>query len=69
MDEFNLERPKTYVQWMLGNSCNYQCSYCNEIFRSGNYNFPEDELFLETCKNIIYHYDNLGRDEIGRAHV
>lgn len=62
MDEF--ERPKTKVQWMLGNSCNYNCSYCLDIFKRGDIPFIENELLLETCKDIIYHYDSLGRDVV-----
>jgi MoaA/NifB/PqqE/SkfB family radical SAM enzyme len=65
MDDFELaERPKTRVQWLLGNRCNYQCSYCNEMFRKGNLNFPTDEVVLEICQDIIAHYDDLGRDVV-----
>ena len=63
MDDF-FNRPKTHVEWLLGNKCNYQCSYCNEIFRLGDKAFPPDELVLDVCKDIIQHYDDLGRDVI-----
>lgn len=62
MEDF--ERPKTYVQWMLGNRCNYNCSYCLDIFKRGDYNPPNEDIFIETCKDIIYHYDELGRDVV-----
>jgi len=62
MDEF--ERPKTRVQWMLGNKCNYNCSYCLDILKRGDYPPPDEELFVEISKDIIYHYDDLGRDVI-----
>jgi MoaA/NifB/PqqE/SkfB family radical SAM enzyme len=65
MDEFELEeRPKTRVQWLLGNRCNYQCSYCHEIFRKGDKAFPDDDLVLEVCQTIIAHYDELNRDVV-----
>ena len=62
MDDF--ERPKTKVQWLLGNNCNYHCSYCLEIFHKGTNPFPDNDLFLEVCKDIIYHYDDLGHDVV-----
>jgi sulfatase maturation enzyme AslB (radical SAM superfamily) len=49
---------------MLGNNCNYNCSYCLDIFKKGDHPFPDDELFLEISKDIIYHYDDLGRDVV-----
>jgi pyruvate-formate lyase-activating enzyme len=60
MEETN--RPKTRVQWLLGNNCNYSCSYCHEMFRVGNKPFPNDDLLREVCQDIIYHFDNRGRD-------
>jgi len=62
MDEF--ERPKTRVQWMLGNNCNYNCSYCLDIFKRGDLPFVDNDLLIEVSKDIIYHYDELGRDVI-----
>lgn len=58
------ERPKTYVEWQLGNSCNYKCSYCHEMFRLGDKAFPTPEKILEVTKDIIFHYDELGRDVV-----
>lgn len=59
-----LDRPKTYIEWQLGNSCNYSCSYCHEMFRLGDKKFPSDEQILEITKDIIFHYDELGRDVV-----
>ncbi len=65
MDEFDpWERPKTRVEWLLGNQCNYRCSYCYDVFYKGDRPFPSKDLILEVCKDIIYHYDDLGRDVI-----
>jgi len=62
MDDF--ERPKTHVQWMLGNKCNYNCSYCLDLLKRGDYQPPDEEVFLEVCKDITYHYDDLNRDVV-----
>ena len=64
MTLFNEERPKTRVQWTLGNQCNYHCSYCNEVFHGGDKPFPSEELIAEVCKDIVYHFDDLGRDVV-----
>ena len=63
MDDL-FERPKTVVQWMLGNSCNYSCSYCHEMFRMGDKSKLTNDILLEICKDIMYHYDDLGRDVV-----
>lgn len=57
-------RNKIFVQWMLGNNCNYNCSYCLDLLKRGNYPPPDEELFIEICKDLIYHYDDLGRDVV-----
>lgn len=65
MDEIDpWERSKTRVQWLLSNHCNYRCSYCYDIFYKSTSPIPSDELIIEVCKEIIYHYDNLGRDVV-----
>jgi organic radical activating enzyme len=58
------DRPKTHVEWFLGNQCNYSCVYCHEIFRMGNRLFPSEEIITEVCKDIVYHFDELGRDVV-----
>ncbi len=58
------ERPKTHVQWLLSNHCNYKCSYCYDIFHKSNSPIPDDNLIIEICKDIIYHYDEMNRDVI-----
>jgi hypothetical protein len=64
MTLFNEERPKTRVQWLLGNKCNYRCSYCSDIFLRGDKPFTSEELIAEVCKDIVYHFDDLGRDVV-----
>lgn len=64
MDDELFNRPKTHVQWMLSNRCNYNCSYCHEMFRMGDKSKIDNETLLEICKEITYHYDDLGRDVV-----
>jgi MoaA/NifB/PqqE/SkfB family radical SAM enzyme len=62
MDPFS--RPKTYVEWQIGNTCNYSCKYCPEQLRNGSVEPPSEEIILETTQSIIEHYDSLGRDVV-----
>jgi len=62
MDEF--ERPKTRIQWLLSDHCNYTCSYCYDIFYKSKSPVPPDDLIIEVCKDIIAHYDDLNRDAV-----
>ena len=65
MEDFEpLDRPKTKVQWLLGNSCNYSCQYCHDIFRKGDKAFPDMETIVDVCVDIISHYDELGNDVV-----
>lgn len=63
MDDLDpFERPLTRVQWLLGNKCNYHCSYCIDIFKRGDRPIISNELLSDVCKEIFYHYDELGRN-------
>lgn len=63
MDDLE-QRPKTRIQWLLGNYCNYQCSYCHEMFRMGDKPFPNQGMIKDVCLDIVHHYDELGRDVV-----
>lgn len=63
-EEDIFQRPITRVEWLLGNQCNYQCSYCHEMFRKGDMPFPNPQTVLKICQDIIFHYDDLGRDVV-----
>jgi len=58
------DRLKTHVQWLLGNSCNYKCSYCYHGFYNGDTPFPDNEKILSICQDIIFHYDELNHDVV-----
>lgn len=41
------------VEWMLGNTCNYDCSFCNSDSKSGDKKYLDINVYIETCKKII----------------
>jgi sulfatase maturation enzyme AslB (radical SAM superfamily) len=47
------------VNWCLGNTCNYACSYCPESLHDGSRGWPE----LDTIKNFITVVKNTHRDK------
>lgn len=38
-----------YIDWWLHNHCNYNCSYCPDILKSGSINMPS----LSDCKHFV----------------
>lgn len=41
-----------YIDWMLGNACNYKCSYCFDGANEGNFKFP---VFNQQLKdNLVF---------------
>jgi MoaA/NifB/PqqE/SkfB family radical SAM enzyme len=44
------------VNWCLGNTCNYSCSYCPEFLHQGSVPWPTFEQTIEFCKKAIAHY-------------
>lgn len=41
------------VEWMLGNTCNYDCSFCPAEFKAGDKKYLDIELYISTCKRLI----------------
>jgi len=41
------------VEWMLGNTCNYDCSFCSAEFKSGNKKYLDIDVYIDTCKKLI----------------
>jgi organic radical activating enzyme len=50
-----LVKPHTYnlVEWMLGNTCNYDCSFCHIDSKSGDKKYLDISTYIETCRKII----------------
>jgi len=53
--EVKLVNPHTYnlVEWMLGNVCNYDCSFCHIDSKSGDKKYLDINTYIETCRKII----------------
>lgn len=51
------------VDWSLGNTCNYTCSYCPPDTHSGSHPFIDKDHVLEFSRRINEHYkEGLGRE-------
>jgi MoaA/NifB/PqqE/SkfB family radical SAM enzyme len=52
----------TLVDWMLGNRCNYACSYCPDALHDGTVSWQRLGAVTSTIDRIVDHYvDGLGR--------
>jgi organic radical activating enzyme len=51
----------TVIDWTLGNSCNYACSYCPAALHDGSAPWPDAQRVLAFCERLIAHYEALGR--------
>ena len=49
------------VEWMLGNVCNYNCSYCSSEFKSGNKRFFDLQVYIDVCNKIIQESNDQGK--------
>ena len=41
------------VNWNLGNTCNYSCSYCPPVLNNGSYGWNDFEIikkFIDACE-------------------
>lgn len=56
-----LNKNTTLVNWCLGNTCNYRCSYCPESLHSGNFKWVDYELAIGFCNKLIEHYKNINQ--------
>ena len=46
------------IQWLLGNHCNYNCSYCPIELKSGTVGPPDDHRFKAAFNEIVTRFDN-----------
>lgn len=44
-----------YIDWWLLNYCNYNCSYCADILKSGSINLPDIDHCIDIVKTINQH--------------
>ena len=50
-----------YVDWRLGNTCNYKCSYCPPYENSGTFPWMDIETYIKTQNIIIEGYKSIGK--------
>lgn len=59
----NPENTKTsIINWCLGNTCNYNCSYCPENLHSGSITWINLPLALKFCEKLILHYSHFDQN-------
>lgn len=46
------------VNWCLGNTCNFSCSYCPDSLHNGSEPWPSFETAKNFCTQILKHYKN-----------
>lgn len=46
-------RTTNIVEWMIGNTCNYDCSFCPSVYKSGSQRFLDIEVYKKTVDKII----------------
>jgi hypothetical protein len=62
VDHLDPEHSKwVLVDWTLGTSCNFQCSYCPAELHDGRHAFPSSNSVLEFTRALSHHYETLGR--------
>ena len=44
------------VDWMIGNTCNYACTYCDDHFHNGSTPYPDVDLTVRFIKKLVDHY-------------
>ena len=49
------------VDWLLGNTCNYKCSYCSPICNGGYSPWPDVDTAFKFVKRTTDHYKGIGK--------
>jgi organic radical activating enzyme len=50
------------IEYMLGNICNYRCSYCFPGSNEGTYKWPDVDLVIKNLSHLLDHYELNGKD-------
>jgi hypothetical protein len=50
-----------FVDWTLGTTCNFRCSYCPPSLHDGKHAFPPPDRVDEFARALTRHYGTLGR--------
>ena len=49
------------IQWSMGNTCNYKCTYCPPVLHNGSKPWISTELYIETIHKICKYYKEQNR--------
>lgn len=49
------------IQWSMGNTCNYECTYCPPILHNGSKPWLSTELYIDTIHKICKYYKEQDR--------
>ena len=49
------------IQWSMGNTCNYECTYCPPILHNGSKPWLSTELYIDTIHKICKYYKEQNR--------
>ena len=52
------------IDWGLGNTCNYRCTYCDESSYGGDQPWPEVDTAFNFVKRTTDHYRSIGKQKI-----
>ena len=56
------DRQDTHIQWLLGNICNYNCSYCPDHLHSNDTRLYSDESLADSIRYVANELRAVGRD-------
>ena len=57
LEHYNIDAKNTVViNWLLGNTCNYRCSYCPSFLHEGSVGWPRIELVKKFVDYAVNHY-------------
>ncbi len=51
-----------YVDWWLTNHCNYNCSYCADLIKSGSIPLPNIDQCLDLVRDLAQHARSQGKN-------
>ena len=49
------------IDWLLGNTCNYKCTYCHETCNGGDKPWPDVDIAFKFVQRATDHYRSIGK--------
>lgn len=50
------------IDWNMGNTCNYSCTYCDDHIHNGTFPWAEEEVAFDFVKRCTDHYKAMGKE-------